>query len=71
MKALRMEGDERHIIIGVSSIDAQMRHQEAMERVKEERITYSRITALSGDYIAIYTVDPETDHYFEYSATTD
>ncbi len=71
MKASRMKGDDRHIIIGVSSIDAQMRHQEAMERVKEERITYSRITALSGDYIAIYTVDPETDHYFEYSATTD
>ena len=71
MKASRMEDDDRHIIIGVSSIDAQMRHQEAMERVKEERITYARITALSGDYIAIYTVDPETDRYVEYSATTD
>ena len=71
MKASRMEGDDRHIIIGVSSVDAQMRHQEAMERVKEERITYARITALSGDYIAIYTVDPVTDHYTEYSATQD
>ncbi len=29
------------------------------------------ITALSGDYIAIYTVDPETDHYTEYSSTSD
>ena len=71
MKASRMEGDDRHLIIGISSIDAQMRHQEAIERVKEERTTYARITALSGDYIAIYTVDPKTNRYTEYSATTD
>ena len=71
MKAARMEGDERHIIIGVSDVDAQMRHQEMLERVKEERITYARISALSGDYIAIYTVDPATGHYTEYSATRD
>ena len=70
MKAARMEGDARHMIIGVSSIDAQMRHQEALERVKEERITYARINALSGDFIAIYAVDPQTDHYIEYSATS-
>ena len=71
MKAAPMEGDPRHMIIGVSSIDAQMRHQEAIERVKQERITYARISALSGDYIAIYAVDPATDRYIEYSATPD
>ena len=69
MKAARTELDPDHLIIGVSNVDAQMRHQEAMERVKEERITYARIAALSGDYIAIYTVDPRTDHYTEYSST--
>ena len=71
LKASRMKGDERHVVIGVSSVDAQMKHQEALERVKEERITYARISALSGDYIAIYTVDPVTTHYIEYSATDD
>ena len=71
MKASRMESDDSHIIIGVSSVDAQMKHQEAMERVKEERITYARIAALSGDFIAIYTVDPKTNHYIEYSASRD
>ena len=71
MKAIRMNKNSKHIIIGINNVDAQMKQQEALERVKEERITYARINALSGDYICIYTVDPETDKYFEYSATRD
>ena len=71
MKATRMEGDEKHIIIGVNNVDAQMKYQEEAERVREERITYARMTALAGDYIGIYTVDPVTDYYVEYSATRD
>ena len=71
MKATRIQNDDKHIIIGVSNIDAQMKYQEAIDRIKEERTTYLRITALSGDFIAIYTVDPNTDHYTEYSATKD
>ena len=71
MKATMMENDDGHLIIGVNNVDAQMKYQEAFERVAEERITYSRITALSGDYISIYTVDPNTDHYLEYSTTKD
>ena len=69
MKITRMGGDDDHIIIGVSNVDAQMRYQEAVERVKKERITYARITALSGDFIAVYTVDPETERYMQYSST--
>lgn len=71
MKATRIIDDDKHIIIGVNNIDAQMQYQEAFERVQEERITYSRITALSGDFICIYTVDPKTDRYIEYTATKD
>ena len=71
MKAIRTGSDSKHIIIGVSNVDAQMRQQETLERVKEERITYERITALSGEFICVYTVDPETDRYTEYSATHD
>ena len=69
MKAVRMGGN--HIIIGVNNVDAQMKQQEALARLKAEQTTYARINALSGDYICIYTVDPETDHYEEYSATRD
>ena len=71
MKATRLNEDDHHIIIGVNNVDAQMKYQEAIERMQEEHTTYSRITALSGDYIAIYTVDPQTNHYVEYSATKD
>ncbi len=71
MKATMMENDEDHLIIGVNNIDAQMKYQEEYERVLEERITYARVTALSGDYICVYTVDPNTDKYIEYSATKD
>ena len=71
MKATRMQGDEKHIIIGVNNVDAQMKYQEEAERIREERITYARMTALAGNYIGIYTVDPVTDYYVEYSATRD
>ena len=66
-----MSGDDRHVIIGVNNVDAQMRKQEAMEKMEAELITYSRIAALLGDFICIYIVDPEDDTYLEYSATGD
>ncbi len=71
LKAVRLENDDEHIIIGVSDVDAQTREKEAAERMKQEQITYERIAALSGRYICIYTVDPETDHFVEFSATAD
>ncbi|MCR5674606.1 MAG: EAL domain-containing protein [Lachnospiraceae bacterium] len=69
MKGARLKDDDKHIIIGVSNVDTQMRQQEALERLREEQTIYSRIAALMGDFIAIYTVDPETGAYMEYSAT--
>ena len=68
MKAVRVDRD--HIVIGVSNVDAYMRHKEALERAREESITYARITALAGNYIAIYTVDPSNGDYIEYSSTS-
>ena len=69
MKLARMNGDDKHIVIGINNVDSQMRQQEMLERLKEEQITYSRISALMGDFIAIYTVDPENGNYMQYSAT--
>ena len=71
MKIVRMTGDHRHLIIGVSNVDAQMRQQETIERLKEEQTTYSRIAALMGNFIAIYTVDPDTGNYMQYSSSDD
>ena len=69
MKALRLNGEANQIIIGVNNVDAQMRERETLERLKEEKATYSRISVLMGDFIAIYTVDPETGAYMEYSSS--
>ena len=69
MKVSRMPDDEEHIIIGMTNVDTQMKRQEAFKRMQEEETTYARITALSGDYLCVYTVDPRTEEYSEYSAT--
>ena len=63
LKAVRVRTDNKHIIIGISDVDAQTRTQEAFQRIKEERITFNRIAALSSDFINIYSVDPDTGFY--------
>lgn len=69
LKAVLAEENDSHIIIGVNDVNAQMEQQKILERIQEERITYARIMALSGDYICIYTVNLETDVYREYLVT--
>ncbi len=69
LKAVKVRSGEDRVIIGVNNVDAQMRRQETIERIKEERITYARITALSGDIISIYTVNPETNSYSMYKTS--
>jgi hypothetical protein len=69
MKAVRMRADRMHVIVGVSNVDAQMRQKEAIARLQAEQATYSRVKALTRGFICIYTVDPGTGYYTEYSAT--
>ncbi|MGX8681659.1 MAG: GGDEF domain-containing protein, partial [Spirochaetales bacterium] len=69
LKASRLGNFKNRVIIGVNNVQAQMEVQEAYERAKEEQMTIARISALSVDYICIYTVDPVTDHYVEYSTS--
>ena len=71
MKVSRMEDDPRYIVIAVSDIDELMRQRRLEERIKEERIIYARLHAITGNFIVVYVVDPETDHYREFSATDD
>ena len=71
MKAVRMSNNDNYIIIGVSNIDAQMQAQKHLERMREERISYERIAALTGNYFVIYTVDPVTGDYEEYDSTSE
>lgn len=71
LKVTRMiEEEGHHVVIGISSVDEQMKAKEAYEREHHASMTYSRVAqALAGDYFSIYVVDPDTDHFVEYSAT--
>ena len=40
-----------------------------IKQIQEERLVYARLHALTGNFICVYVVDPETDHYREFSAT--
>ena len=71
MKASRMEDDPRFIVIAVSDVDELIRQRQAEERIQEERIVYARLHALTGNFIVVYMVDPETGVYREFSATDD
>ena len=68
LKAMRMQDDPKHIIIGVSNVDAQMKQKLMIEKIHQNELLYTRLMALSGDYICIYNVDPETEEYVEYSS---
>ncbi len=70
LKAVPLEEEADNIIIGISNIDAEMKARQAAERLKEEQATYQRIAALSGKFICIYTIDPKTDDFVEFSTTT-
>ena len=67
VKAVKVHGNGNHIIVGISDADAQIKNREALEKAKEERLIYSRIGALNGDFVYIYTIDPKTMHFIKYN----
>ena len=73
MKATKMaDKDDKHIVIGVNSIDAQIRRQEEFDAERARTVTYARVAqALSHDYFSIYLVNTDTDEFIEYSSSSD
>lgn len=71
MRVSRVEEDKRFIVIAVSDIDELMKRRFEEQRIQEERIIYARLHAITGNFIVVYVVDPETDSYREFSATDD
>ena len=71
MQITRMEDDRDIIVIAVSDVDELMRQRREEERIREERIVYARLHALTGNFICVYVVDPVTESYHEFSATAD
>lgn len=69
MKVSRMEDDPRYVVLAVSDIDELVRQRRAEKRIQEERLIYARLHALTGNFLCVYVVNPETDEYHEFSAT--
>ena len=71
MKITRMQQSDDHIIIGISIVDAQMKKKESVDEIKKNRDALVRIMALSDDYLSLYTIDPETEKFVQYSSTSE
>ncbi len=67
IKGVKTKGNGNHVIVGINNVDSQMKNRELLERAKEERMIYTRIGALTGNFIFIYTVDPKNGHYSKYN----
>ena len=70
MKITRMRGGNR-IILGISIVDSQMKQREHNEELRRERETMVRVMALSDGYLTLFTIDPKTGKYIEYSSSDD
>ena len=68
MKITRMQGSNR-IIVGISIVDSQMKQREAFQGIRKERDALARVMAIAEDYIGLYSVNPATGHYVEYSSS--
>lgn len=69
MKISWMEDDNRYIVIGVFDVDELVNRRKAEERLREERLVYARLHAVTGNFLAVYVVEPESGSYHEFSST--
>lgn len=69
MEVSRMADDERFIVIAVFDIDELVMKRRAEERIQEERLVYARLHAITGNYLVVHVVEPETGCYREFSST--
>ena len=68
LKATSVRDDDRYIVLGVTDVDGQVRQSNAALKAMQEQVAYSRLSALEGDYLCIYIVDPETGRFREFSS---
>lgn len=68
MKITRLQRENR-IIIGISTVDAQMKLREQLQKAREERTSLARIMAISEDYLSLYVIHTDTGRYIEYTSS--
>lgn len=69
MKAVRLaDRDDRHLVIGVNNINAQMQRQQESSIARAGSDMYARITqALSREYYSIYLIHEKTEEFIKYT----
>ena len=67
--SMKIRPSGKHIIIGVSNVDTQVKDRMAAAHAAEERKFYQRLAVLNGNLVVLYYVDLETNHYTEYSSS--
>ena len=68
MRISCMKDDERYIVVAVSDINELVMKRREEERIQEERIVYARLHALTGNFIVVYVVNPQNDHFREFNS---
>lgn len=69
LKATSIEGDDKHIVIGINNVDALVRGRAAIRHAQEEKQAYARLSALNSNLIVLYFINPKDGSYTEYGAT--
>ena len=69
MRVSRMRDDDSLIVVAVSDIDELVKKRRAEERIREERIVYARLHAITDNFVAVYVVNPKTEQYHEFSSS--
>ena len=68
MRVSRMRDDGRYIVVAVTDIDELVMKRREEERIREERVVYARLHAVAGNQIVVYVVNPQSDHFREFSS---
>ena len=69
MQVKMTKTEDKHILIGVIDVDAQVKRRIEYEKAQEQRLTFSRIAQiLARDYFSIYYIDIKTDNFIEYTS---
>ena len=71
MNVSRMKDNDGFLVMAVKDVDELVKKRRAEERIREERLVYARLHAITGNFIVVYVVDPETGVYHEFSSTPD
>ena len=68
MKVTRMHGGNR-LILGISNVDAYIRQKKLFDEMRKEREALVRVMALSDGYLSLFTVNPTSGQYVEFSSS--